>query len=79
MTIFTDTFMAYDFENMHTCYKYIESRCANIKNSLRLVEKDNEHLRVRCPLSGDYLDVVGTTEELDWINNQLRIKNWYRR
>ena len=60
-------------------HNLLEYRCQNIKNSLRLVEKDNEHLKVRCPLSGDYLDVVGTAEELEWIDTQLSIKNWYRR
>lgn len=78
MIIFTTTFVAYDFDNMHDCYKYIESRCVGIKNSLRRVEKDNEHLKLRCPLSGDYLNVVGTAEELEWIDNQLSVKRWYR-
>ena len=79
MTIFTDTYIPYEFDNKYECYKYIKSRCMNINNSLRLVEKDNEHLKVRCPLSGDYLDVVGTIEELTWIDNQLRVNNLYRR
>ena len=79
MTIFTDTYIPYEFKDKYECFKHLEYRCQNIKNSLRLVEKDNEHLKVICPLSGDYLDVVGTAEELEWIDTQLSIKNWYRR
>lgn len=79
MIIFTDAFVPYEFDNKFECFKHLEYRCMNIKNSLRLVEKDNEHLRVRCPISGDYLDVVGTPEELEWIDTQLSVKNWYRR
>lgn len=78
MTIFTDTYIPYEFNDKYECYKYIENRCMNIKHSLRLVEKDNEHLRVRCPLSGDYLDIVGIEEEIEWIDMKLRNSQWYR-
>lgn len=78
MTIFTETYIPYEFNNRHECLQYIEQRCMNIKKALRLIEKDNEHLKVRCPLSGDYLDVIGTIEELEWIDKQLRSKQWYR-
>lgn len=78
MTIFTGTFIPYEFETKRDTLTYIESRCAGLPKSLRLIEKDNEHLTVRCPLSGDYLDVVGSTEELDWLDKELRKRNWYR-
>lgn len=78
MTIFTDTYVPYEFDNKYDCLKHIESRCHGLKKSLRFVEKDNEHLTVRCPLSGDYLDVVGTAEELEWLNVELRTRKWYR-
>ena len=78
MTIFTDTYIPYEFNNRNDCLKYLESRAHNIKKSLRLVEKDNEHLTVRCPLSGDYLDVVGSEEDLIWLDEQLRKRQWYR-
>jgi hypothetical protein len=46
-----------------------------IKN---LTEKDNEHLQVRCPLSGEYLEILGTIEELEWLHRELRKGNWYK-
>lgn len=78
MLIFTDTYVPYEFDNKQDCFKYIENRCMNIKKCLRLIEKDNEHLIVRCPLSGDYLDVYGTEEELKWLDTQLFVKQLYR-
>ena len=39
---------------------------------------DSEHLTVRCPLSGDYLDILGSQEELNWLHAQLTIREWYR-
>ena len=78
MIICTDTFVPYEYENKRECLKHIESRCHNLKKSLRFIEIDNEHLRVRCPLSGDYLDVLGTTEEINWVHAELTRRQWYR-
>jgi hypothetical protein len=78
MTVITDTYIPYEFENKIDCLKHVESRCHNLKRSLRFVEMDNEHLTVRCPLSGDYLEIVGTTDELNWLHAELSKRNWYR-
>lgn len=78
MTIFTDTYIPYEFSSRNECLRYIEDRCHRLKKSLRLVEKDNEHLTVRCPLSGDYLDVVGSEDDLKWLDEQLHKRQWYR-
>lgn len=78
MIIFTNTFVPYEFDNKRDCLNYIIKRCQGIKKSLRFVEIDNEHLVVRCPLSGDYLEVVGTVEELVWVNSELTRQQWYR-
>jgi hypothetical protein len=78
MTIFTGTYVPYEYDNKRDVLKYVESRCHGIKKSLRFVEKDNEHLTVRCPLSGDYLDITGSQGEIDWLDNELNKKNWYR-
>lgn len=78
MTIINDTYIPYEYKDKIECLKHVESRCHNLKKSLRFVEKDSEHLTVRCPLSGDYLDILGTEEELDWLHNELRRRKWYR-
>lgn len=78
MTIHSGTYIPYEYPNKLECLKHVESRCHGLKKSLRFIEKDNEHLTVRCPLSGDYLEITGTPEELNWLNNELRKRNWYR-
>ena len=77
MTIFNDTFIPYEFDK-HDTLKYIEERCHGIKKSLKFIEIDNEHLLVRCPLSGDYLDITGDAVELQWLRHELLRKRWYR-
>ena len=78
LTIFTNTTVPYEFKTKEQCMYYIKERAMNIKKSLRFVEMDNEHLTVRCPLSGDYLEITGTVEELDWLHAELSKRGWYR-
>lgn len=78
MVIINDTYIPYEYPNRYDCLKHVESRCHNIKKSLRFIEKDNEHLTVRCPLSGDYLEIGGSQEDLEWLHNELKKRNWYR-
>lgn len=78
MTIHNNTFVPFEFKVKEDCYQYITERCHGIKKSLKLMEMDNEHLTLRCPLSGDYLDVTGTPAELAWLNQTLRVRRWYR-
>lgn len=78
MTIITDAFTEYEFNNKFDYVRYIEQKCFNIKRSLRFVEMDTEHLKVRCPVSGEYIDVVGTEEEINWIHSVLTRHNMYR-
>lgn len=78
MTIINDTYIPYEYGDKLDCLKHVESRCHGLKKSLRFIERDNEHLTVRCPLSGDYLEITGTPEELLWLHNELRRRGWYR-
>lgn len=79
MTIITETYIPYEF-NRYEALKYIESRALGIKKSIRFIEIDKEsgHLILRCPLSGDYLEIAGSSEEIEWLDNELRIRQWYR-
>lgn len=72
------TFNPLEFEDMHKCYDYIVGRAQGLKKSLRLVEEDMEHLTIRCPISGEYIDVLGTPYELEWVNQMLKLMKWYR-
>lgn len=78
MTIFTDTFHPYEFEGKRDAYNYIEERCQGLKKALRYIEMDNEHLVVRCPIVGDYLEITGTAEEINWLHAELTKRELYR-
>lgn len=78
MIIFTGTFIPYEFDSKYDTLRHIESRCHGLKKSLRFIKMDNEHLEVRCPLSGDYLEIVGNEEELSWLHAELTKRKWYR-
>lgn len=78
MYIFIDTVVPYEFETKERCYRHVTLRCHGIKRSLRRIEKDKEHLCVRCPLSGDYLEIYGKPAEIEWLDNELGLQDWYR-
>ena len=78
MYIFIDTVVPYEFETKERCYRHVTLRCHDIKRSLRRIEKDKEHLCVRCPLSGDYLEIYGKPAEIEWLDNELNLQDWYR-
>lgn len=78
MTIITDTYIPYEYTSRIDTLRYIESRCHNVPHSLRRIEKDNEHLTVRCPFSGDYLEIHGITDDLEWLDKELSRRQWYR-
>ena len=78
MTIFTDTYIPYEFKQREQCFKHIKDVSHGLKKAIKLVEKDDEHLKIRCPLSGDYLTVTGTENDLLWLHNELKKQNLYR-
>lgn len=78
MTIFTGTFIPYEYEDKKDALKHVVSRCQGLKKSLRLIKMDNEHLEVRCPLSGDYLEIVGNEYDINWLHAELTKGKWYR-
>lgn len=75
--IHTDTFIPYELSVIET-YNYIIQRCLSVKGSLKFLEMTNEHLYVRCPFAGDYLELVGPMEELMWVHERLVRNKWYR-
>lgn len=78
MTIFNDTYIPYEFDDKTQCLNYILERCHKLKKSLKLIEMDSEHITVKCPLSADYLDIIGDENELYWLHVKLSQGNWYR-
>lgn len=78
MKIESNTSIPYEFGDIWNALRHVESRCHGIKKSLRKIEKTSGHLVVRCPLAGDYLDIYGDEDEIDWLDNKLEMLHWYR-
>ena len=78
ITILANTTVPYEFKTKEQCMYYVKERAMNIKKSLRFVEKDTGHLCVRCPVSGDYLEIYGKPAEIEWLDNELGLQDWYR-
>lgn len=60
------------------CFFYILEQCNNITKSIVFIELNSEHLQIRCPLSGDYLYIYSTLDELIWLHNMFIKYDWYK-
>lgn len=78
MLIITENYVPYDFNNWRECVNFIIDKCYGVKRGLTLIEKDKEHLEVRCPLTGEYMTILGSDETIERVHTQLILQNLYR-
>lgn len=77
--IYDTVFMPYEFDTVEEAYNHIYQRCIwngiLQTNALRLVSSNKGHLELRCPVVGDYIDVVGDRTAIAELENMLRAAN----
>ena len=79
MTVFNDTFRPIELKDKQSTLNYIVERSMNIRRSIRFIEKEPDHLTLRLPGSGEYVEITGTESEIIWLDDQLRKRDYYRR
>ena len=79
LLVIGDTFLPYDFMTWRECCNYLIDKCYGMTRAMTLVIKDKEHLELRCPLTGEYLTVLASAEDLECIHNTFILQNLYRR
>lgn len=78
LLVIGDTFLPYDFMNWRECCNYLIDKCYGMKRAMTLIKKDKEHLELRCPLTGEYLTVLASEENLENIHRVFILQNLYR-
>lgn len=78
ISIYTDTYIPYEFDNKREAIQFIKTKSHNIKGAIILCEKNTEHLLIRCPVSAEYLDIVSDVLTLNWLDEELKRLNMYR-
>lgn len=78
LLVIGDTFLPYDFLNWRECCNYLIDKCYGMKRAMTLVERDKEHLELRCPLTGEYLTVLASADHLEKIHTTFILQNLYR-
>lgn len=73
-----DDYVPYDFRNWQECCNFLIDKCYGMRRAMILTERDKEHLEMRCPLTGEYLTVLGSTENLEHIHKTFILQNLYR-
>jgi hypothetical protein len=78
LLVIGDTFLPYDFMTWKECCNFLIDKCYGMKKAMTLVLKDKEHLELRCPLTGEYLTVLASPEDLERIHRTFILQNLYR-
>lgn len=78
LLVIGDTFLPYDFLSWRECCNFLIDKCYGMTRAMTLVAKDKEHLEMRCPLTGEYLTVLGAQEDLERIHRTFILQNLYR-
>lgn len=74
----TTTFIPFEFETATDCAQYIENLVFGEKHSIFLIKKDTEHLELRCPVSGEYIEVISDEHNISLVDDKLKQRNLYR-
>lgn len=77
-TIYTDTYIPYEFNDVEEVIQYVIEMSHGLKSAIRLIEKNTEHLVIRCPVSGEYLDILSSQANLNELDKLLISRNLYR-
>lgn len=78
LLVIGDTFTPYDFMTWRECCNFLIDKCYGMTRAMTLVKKDKEHLEMRCPLTGEYLTILGSIEDLECIHRTFILQNLYR-
>lgn len=78
LLVIGDTYLPYDFFTWKECCNYLIDKCYGMKKAMTLVLKDKEHLELRCPLTGEYLTVLASPEDIERIHRTFILQNLYR-
>lgn len=73
-----DVFMPYEFATVSGAISFIKQLSMGITHGIILLEKDTEHLTLRCPVSGEYLDITSSVDVLNKLDRELRRNHLYK-
>lgn len=79
LLVIGDDFSPYDFTNWRECCNFLIDKCYGMKRAMTLIQKDKEHLEMRCPLTGEYLTILACPEDLERVHRTFILQNLYRR
>lgn len=78
LLVIGEDYSPYDFIKWQECANFLIEKCYGMKRAMILIEKDKEHLELRCPLTGEYLTVLASEDDLEQIHRVFILQNLYR-
>lgn len=72
-----DVYLPYEFATVKGAIEFIKQLSMGITHGITRIEKDTEHLSIRCPVSGEYLDITASTSTLNTLDRELHKQHLY--
>ena len=72
-----NVFLPYEFTSIRDTMTFIKQTSMGITHGITKIEKDTEHLSIRCPVSGEYLDITASTSTLNLLDRELERQHMY--
>jgi hypothetical protein len=72
------TYLPYEFATIDGAVDFIRQNSMGITHGITRIEKDTEHLTIRCPVSGEYLDITSSEKTLNELDKELSKQHLYK-
>lgn len=72
-----NVYIPYEFATIKGAVDFIKQLSMGITHGITRIEKDTEHLTIRCPVSGEYLDITSSTITLNALDRELQRQHLY--
>lgn len=71
-------YLPYEFATVDGTVDFIRQLSMGITHGIVRIEKDTEHLSIRCPVSGEYLDITSSEKMLNELDKELLKQHLYK-
>ena len=74
----SDVFLPYEFATVEGAINFIKQLSMGMTHGISKIEKNTEHLTIRCPVSGEYLDITSSEKTLNELDRELFKQHLYK-
>lgn len=79
LVVIGETFAAYEFRNWRECCNFLMEKVYNLEGATTLLERKKDTMKIKCPLSGNVLTIMGTDDGIEAVYKFFVLMKLFRR